>query len=236
MKIPLAALLVLAAGAAQAMDSSPGKRGLNLASAVVKSKGGLRIAQASGSASKSSVEKPPVKIVGGKKEDILKATNGPDIITGGAGKDEFDFVYKPYFPNKTTLDDGDRIVDYEFGERIKIEGVNIDIRHIKLVYDAKKKETRLELDLPDKKGAFDGKVDRTIILTGDKRGKLRIDGKCCTGTETEIYIDKVEKPKTAEKKAKKKKRFKRRHAKPKLHKVRHPDFPPEDPSAAGGSE
>ncbi len=207
---PLSAVILLA-GAAQATDGSPMNRGLDQSPAIAKSTGGLLIAGAGGSAPESAGENMPPdknkptgereptakkkpkakKQVGNAKNNVLNGTKGPDIMSGGPGNDVFGFNYFPNNPSINTLDDGERITDYEFGERIVIRGVRIeDDKDIKVVYDAKKNETRIEIDLPHKNDKFeiDGKVHKTIILTGDKRGTLNIDIPCCVSKSTEIWI------------------------------------------------
>ena len=120
-----------------------------------------------------------------KGDDSLSGREGPDELTGGPGKDEFSFNYdgnpKPY--SRSTLDSGDRIKDYESGETITFLGVKLDPSNMKLVYDKKKNETRLEIDEDN-----DGKPDGELILDGDKRGTIVIDSNCCHTTSTSIQI------------------------------------------------
>ncbi|MTI42412.1 hemolysin type calcium-binding protein [Roseibium hamelinense] len=118
------------------------------------------------------------------EDDYVSGTKGADVLTGGAGKDQFSFhTDYPNDFNRDTLDDGDRITDYEFEEDIDITGVRLVDSNVSLEYDATNNQTRLKLDL-DK----DGTVDRTIILDGDKRGQLQVDANCCTTPTTTIKI------------------------------------------------
>ncbi len=118
------------------------------------------------------------------QDDYVSGTKGADVLSGGAGKDQFSFhTDYPNDFNRDTLDDGDRITDYEFEEEIDIVGVRLGSRNVTLEYDAANNQTRLKLDL-DK----DGTVDRTIILDGDKRGQLQVDANCCTTPTTTIKI------------------------------------------------
>jgi subtilisin family serine protease len=118
--------------------------------------------------------------------DQQVATPGWDELTGGPGRDEFIFGVDPDFPDspRNTINEGDRITDYESGETIIIEGDLLSGDQISLEYDEQKDETRLGIDL-DK----DGRPDRTIILDGDKRGSVRTSGNCCGVRTSEIYID-----------------------------------------------
>ena len=151
---PFSAVILLA-GAAQATDGLPMNRGLDQSPAIAKSMGGLLIAGAGGSAPDSAGENMPPdkkkptgerepaakktstakKQVGNAKNNTLNGTKGPDVMSGGAGKDQFLFNYIPSkddwsIPEAasyigTTLDDGDRILDYEFEEEIVINGVRL---------------------------------------------------------------------------------------------------------------
>ncbi len=140
---------------------------------------------------------------GDDKDNGIGATPGPDELTGGKGDDTFIFHVNRFNPNDpdATLDDGDRITDYESGEVITIFGARLDDSMIKIVYDPKKDETHIDLDLPGFNGQADGKTDKTIILNGDKRGKLKLTIACCTAESTDLQIDippKDTSPKTAE--------------------------------------
>jgi hypothetical protein len=86
------------------------------------------------------------------EDDYVSGTKGADVLTGGAGKDQFSFhTDYPNDFNRDTLDDGDRITDYEFEEEIDITGVRLGPRNVSLEYDATNNQTRLKLDL-DKTG------------------------------------------------------------------------------------
>lgn len=122
-------------------------------------------------------------------DDQIPAGEGRDEIAGRRGKDEFIFVLRidPFTGESragTTLDDGDRITDYEFGETITIEGQHLKNSQIQLEYDANSDETRLGLDLDE-----DGEPDRTVILEGNKVGTIRTHGNCCAIPTTEIVIE-----------------------------------------------
>jgi len=121
------------------------------------------------------------------KDDDVAGTNGLDVLTGGKGDDSFYFHTDfPTDTKRTTLDDGDRITDYEFGEEIDISGVRLGSKNVTLTYNKAKDQTSLALDL-DK----DGTVDKTIILDGDKRGQLQVDSNCCATPTTTITIKKA---------------------------------------------
>lgn len=121
------------------------------------------------------------------KDDDVAGTNGLDVLTGGKGDDSFYFHSDfPADTKRTTLDDGDRITDYEFGEEIDISGVRLGSKNVTLTYDKAKDQTSLALDL-DK----DGKADKTLILDGDKRGQLQVDSNCCATPTTTITIKKA---------------------------------------------
>lgn len=130
---------------------------------------------------------PKVKVhKGDEKNNELSATSGPDKMTGGGGTDKFQFQVR--LDDYNTLDDGDRITDYEKGEKISLEGVRLHGKNVKLVYDAQKNETRIELDLPDWTDRTDGIPDKAIILDGDQRGELQVDSNCCANPTTTISI------------------------------------------------
>ncbi|MBO6758316.1 MAG: DUF4214 domain-containing protein [Roseibium sp.] len=118
------------------------------------------------------------------KDDYISGTKGADVLTGGKGKDQFGFHTD--YPNdfgRETLDDGDRITDYEFEEDIDITGVRLRNQDVTLEYDKANNQTKIKLDLDQ-----DGKVDRTLILDGDKRGTLQVDANCCATPTTTIKI------------------------------------------------
>lgn len=132
-------------------------------------------------------------VAGTDKKDNIDATKGVDKLTGGAGKDTFFFRASP--SNFKTLDDQDRITDYESKEDIVISGVHLNKDNrdqVKLEYDEKSKNTKLKIDLDD-----DGTFETTIILDGDQRGRLQVDRNCCTEEETTIRIVKDAAPKTS---------------------------------------
>ncbi|WP_284180323.1 DUF4214 domain-containing protein [Rhabdaerophilum sp. SD176] len=118
------------------------------------------------------------------KDDGITATKDLDVLSGGKGKDTF--YFQTDFPNdlgRTTLNDGDRITDYEFGEAIDIEGVRVRTQDVELEYNDTTKQTRIKLDL-DQNGSF----ETTIILDGDKTGRLQIDTNCCSVPTSTIRI------------------------------------------------
>ncbi len=118
------------------------------------------------------------------EDDYVDGTKGADVLSGGAGKDQFHFhTDYPNDAGRETLDDGDRITDYEFEEDIDITGVRLRPQNVSLEYDKTNNQTKLKLDLDG-----DGDVDRTIILDGDKRGKLQVDANCCSTPTTTIKI------------------------------------------------
>ena len=125
-------------------------------------------------ASNSTADENEIK--GTDKKDYLDGTSAVDVMTGGRGKDEFGFR------KDSTLNDGDRITDYENEESILIGGINMRPQDVSLHYDPDKGHTELRLDFDG-----DGKTDNTIILDGDKRGDLDVVPSCC-GNLTEIRI------------------------------------------------
>lgn len=127
---------------------------------------------------------------GDDRANNLLGKSGLDDISGGKGRDTFWFRAGHGQGDPTnTLEDGDRIRDYESGEQIIIDGVNLSGRDITVNYDPEKNETRIGLDLPDGQGNKDGMPDKTIILDGDKRGDVSSTGTCCGGQATTIYIN-----------------------------------------------
>lgn len=128
-------------------------------------------------------------ITGTKDDDYLPGTNGADVMTGGGGDDTFGFFFDP--PNGTskrsTLDDNERITDYESGEKINIGGVRLTGKNVDVDFNKTTKNTEIKIDFD-----LDGKVDRTIILDGDQRGRLYVDSNCCATPDTDIYIKKGE--------------------------------------------
>jgi len=124
----------------------------------------------------------PRELRGDDNDNHLLGTHGPDQMTGGKGKDGFGFKFtRQTFSPDNTLDDGDRITDYESGEVIDLQFLLLPPKAVKLVYDPEKNETRIEIDVPSFDGTLDGETDRTIILNGDKRGELKVEGQACGG-------------------------------------------------------
>lgn len=118
------------------------------------------------------------------EDDYVAGTKGSDVLSGGAGKDTFGFhTDYPSDSARSTLDDNDRITDYEFEEEIDITGVRLRTKDVTLEYDKASNQTRLKLDLDG-----DGDVDRTILLDGDKTGRLQVDANCCASPTTTIKI------------------------------------------------
>lgn len=118
------------------------------------------------------------------KDDYIDATSKLDVLSGGKGKDEFFFRTSFSRDRATdTLNDGDRITDYEFGEKMNIDGIGLDTKHVKLEYDKEKDQTYVKLDL-DKDGSFVWK----IVLDGKHLGRLQVDKNCCQNPETQISI------------------------------------------------
>lgn len=120
-----------------------------------------------------------------KGKDYLRAKRGPDILTGGPGNDVYLFSTDSDFPNSksNSLDNGDRIRDYESEEVISISGIILSQSQVTLKFDKKKNQTRLQIDLNK-----DGKTDRTITLDGDKRGTVQVDANCCGTRTSEVSI------------------------------------------------
>lgn len=113
-------------------------------------------------------------------DDFFDATAGGDTMTGGKGMDDFRFQWN--FGTGGTLDDGDRITDYELGERIVIFRTQ-NAPRVTLHYDKDNDRTEMRLDMTG-----DGNTDRTIYLDGNKTGEVQVEHNCCGSPTAEITI------------------------------------------------
>jgi len=121
--------------------------------------------------------------------EVLYGKAGKDVITGGKGADEYVFFAKneKEFPKSdVTLDEFDRITDYEYGERITIKNYDVGSGNIFVEYVKSDNITYVLVLL-------NGKADEnaqlaTIILDGDRSGSVKIDPPCCLNTETKFSI------------------------------------------------
>lgn len=132
---------------------------------------------------------PKRKLIGGSDyADTLKATTSVDVIYGFDGDDTFLFKYtNNNNPKDDTLNHNDRIVDYEHGEAIKIDGIVLDSSNVTIVKTVKDGFSVL-IDTDD-----DGFSDLTITLGGIDKGHLSVSSDPDKKTSTiVIYNDPIE--------------------------------------------
>ncbi|MEM9331673.1 MAG: hypothetical protein AAGA53_10125 [Pseudomonadota bacterium] len=118
----------------------------------------------------------------------VDATVKRDYMSGGEGKNNFQFIFKGAAGD--TLNNGDMIEDYEFGEVIQIEGQIVAKERINMTYDAQKGRTLLTIQFEDPITGYANPIERTITLLGDKRGVLAYDPNCCSNATMELAIEK----------------------------------------------
>ena len=104
----------------------------------------------------------PTVLDGGAGDDRLKGGIGFDTLTGGTGIDQFEGALSEL--------NGDRITDYEAGEKIVLEGSLSGAGNVRLV--ATGADTELQID-GDNDGSFEtvmtlnGTISGTIILSNE---------------------------------------------------------------------
>src|SRR5262249_36874848 len=99
---------------------------------------------------------------GGAGDDLLEGGMGPDLLTGGPRVDQF--------AGALSALNGDRVTDYEIGERIVLYGSLSSVDNVRLV--ASGADTELQID-GDNNGSFEtlitlnGTISGTINLSND---------------------------------------------------------------------
>lgn len=140
---------------------------------------------------------PDKIITGTDAANVLDASKSVDTITGGKGADTFQFDFSLLKPKgDNTLNPGDTITDYEYGEIISITGHHFTAANTFVQYEKSLDVTILGLDVD-----ADGKFDISVTLDGDRSGDVITQTNCCGAPTTEIRIVK---PKAAAKEADKK--------------------------------
>lgn len=141
----------------------------------------------------------PNKIITGTDAaNVLDASKAVDTITGGKGADTFQFDFSLLKPKgDNTLNPGDTITDYEYGEIISITGHHFSAANTFVQYEKSRDVTILGLDVD-----ADGKFDISVTLDGDRSGDVITQTNCCGAPTTDIRIVKPKAPaKEADKKA-----------------------------------
>jgi VCBS repeat-containing protein len=110
---------------------------------------------------------------GGAGDDWLKGGIGVDTLTGGTGIDRFE-------GNLSELN-GDRITDYESGERIVLDGSLSGTDNVQLV--ATVADTELQID-----GDNDGSFETVITLSGTISGAINLSSEPYTNVNNVIRI------------------------------------------------
>jgi Ca2+-binding RTX toxin-like protein len=96
-------------------------------------------------------------LIGGDGDDLLAGQAGVDVLTGGAGVDQFNFSMGD--------GNGDRITDYEYGEKLFLYGAPNDLEQYRLRFDGT--DSYLDIDT-DGVGGF----DMSIVMSGSVMGLL----------------------------------------------------------------
>ncbi len=119
----------------------------------------------------------------------IVAQTGFDILNGTKFVDTFYYNYtNNNNPKDDTLNTGDIISSYEYGEDIKIDGILLDSSSVDASIDVKKKELTLQIDTDG-----DGKADVDLVLENITRADVSVSSNKKDGSTTvTVYDDPIE--------------------------------------------
>jgi Ca2+-binding RTX toxin-like protein len=121
-------------------------------------------------------------LIGGEGNDRLTGQDGVDVLTGGGGED--------IFGGSNGNWGGDRITDYEYGEKIQVAFGSTSSEHYRLRHSGS--DTFIDIDF-NRDGLFNTDVDGSIVLSGTVTGSLSVTS-LGSGTLAELAITQVAGP------------------------------------------